>query len=194
MIIQVKEIGPHELALYSHVSIAFKVESILRVDVVDGGLGGIRLVEEHVKEPYLKDYDVYKDGLPTKWPEHFDVRDWGFFLVMDGEESVGAAAVAWNTNGVNMLEGRRDLSVLWDIRVAPDFRGRGVGRMLLEHAAQWSRERSCKIMKIETQNVNVAACHFYRNMGCTLGDIRRFAYAEQPHVANEVQLNWYLPL
>lgn len=161
---------------------------------MDDGLGGIRLIEEPIENPYVKDYDVYEDGPPSKWPEQFDVRNWGFFLAMEAEQPVGAAAVAWNTNGVNMLEGRRDLSVLWDIRVAPDWRGQGVGRLLVGYAAQWSRERGCVQMKIETQNVNVAACRFYRSMGCTLGDIHRFAYAGQVHVAHEVQLNWYLQL
>lgn len=191
---RIEKIDPCKLDVYSRVSIAFTVESILRVDVIDDGLGGVRLVEEPVEEPYVKDYDAYEDGPPTKWPEQFDIGNWGFFLAMDGDQPIGAAAVAWNTNGVNMLEGRRDLSVLWDIRVNLDCRGRGVGRMLIGHAAQWSRERGCKMMKIETQNVNVAACHFYRSMGCALGDIRRFAYADQPHVAHEIQLNWYLPL
>jgi len=190
MTIHIEEIDSRELDVYSRVSITFTVKSTLRVDVIDAGLGGIHLVDE----PYVKDYDEYEDGPPTQWPDQFDVNNWGFFLAMEDENPVGAAAVAWNTNGVNMLEGRRDLAVLWDIRVTPDYRGRGVGRLLIGQAAQWSRARGCKKMKIETQNVNVAACHFYHSMGCTLGDIRRFAYEDQPHVADEVQLNWYLPL
>jgi hypothetical protein len=40
-------------------------------------------------------------------------------------------------------------------------------------------------LKIEPQNVNVQACRFYQNMGCTLGAIDRFAY---PGQAGEVQL------
>jgi len=42
-------------------------------------------------------------------------------------------------------------------------------------------------MKVETQNINVPACSFYRRMGCTLGSIDRFAYAELP---DEAQLIW----
>ncbi|MBI3739988.1 MAG: hypothetical protein HY258_13155 [Chloroflexi bacterium] len=49
-------------------------------------------------------------------------------------------------------------------------------------------------MKIETQNVNVPACRFYRAMECELGNIHRFGYAAIPAVAGEVMLNWYFNL
>jgi GNAT superfamily N-acetyltransferase len=149
----------------------------------------MRLVEEGV-EPYTKNYD--RDETPMDWPKRFDVTNWGFFLARAGERIAGAAAVAFDTTGVFMLEARRDLAVLWDIRVRPEFRGAGI--LLFRHAAEWSRQRGCKQMKVETQNVNVPACRFYRRMGCELGEIRRFGYAAVPQVAHEVMLNWYLDL
>jgi len=61
---------------------------------------------------------------------------------------VGGAAVAFNTNGVNMLEGRSDLAVLWDIRVRPERRGRGVGKALFHASADWARPRGCHQLKV----------------------------------------------
>jgi ribosomal protein S18 acetylase RimI-like enzyme len=151
------------------------------------------LHEVPVEAPYIKDYDSYGE-LPTDWPRIFDVRNWGFFLALDGTHPVGAATVAFDTTGVFMLEARRDLSVLWDIRVAPEAQGRGVGRLLFDYAGSWSRARGCTQMKIETQNVNIPACKFYHSMGCTLGEIRRFGYAAVPHVAHEVMMCWYFDL
>jgi GNAT superfamily N-acetyltransferase len=87
-----------------------------------------------------------------------------------------------------MLEGRSDLAVLWDIRVADDVRSRGVGTRLFSAAAEWAQSRGCSSLKIETQNINVPACGFYARMGCTLGAINRFAYTDLP---DEVQLVWY---
>jgi hypothetical protein len=49
-------------------------------------------------------------------------------------------------------------------------------------------------MKIETQNVNVAACRFYASMGCELGAINRYGYAGVPAVAHEAMLLWYYKL
>jgi GNAT superfamily N-acetyltransferase len=191
MPIQIIEIGPDRLDEYAQIPSRFEVRSILQVELLDGGLGGMRLHEMPAASPYIKDYDSY-DEVPTDWPAKYDLANWGFFLVLDGDRPVGAAAAAFDTKGVFMLESRRDLSVLWDIRVLPEARGAGIP--LLRRAASWSRERGCTQMKIETQNVNVPACRFYQRMGCHLGEIHRFGYAAVPSVAHEVMLNWYLDL
>ena len=86
-----------------------------------------------------------------------------------------------------MLGGRDDVAVLWDIRVSPRERGRGIGSALFRAAGDWAGARGCRWLKIETQNVNVPACRFYQKMGCTPGAIGRFAYPGQPA---EVQLLW----
>ena len=102
--------------------------------------------------------------------------------------------MAVDTPGVNVLEGRRDLAVLWDIRVHPDERGRGIGSRLLKCATDWASEGGCKWFKVETQNVYVPACRFYASQGCTLGAIHRYGYAGCPEVAHEAMLLWYLEL
>jgi GNAT superfamily N-acetyltransferase len=124
------------------------------------------------------------------------MRNWGFLLarLSQTDRPIGGAAIAWNTNGVNMLEGRSDLAVLWDIRVRPEHRGHGIGTLLLARSADWARRYGCTLLKIETQNVNVPACRFYASQGCDLGVIHRHAYAGQPHVAHETMLIWYLRL
>jgi GNAT superfamily N-acetyltransferase len=191
MPVQINEIGPDRLVEYSSVPISLEVRSILQVELLEGGLGGMLLRQEPVESPYIKDYDSYGE-LPTDWPRLFDVTNWGFFLAMDGDKPAGAAAVAFNTSGVFMLEGRSDLAVLWDLRSHPAYRG--VGIPLFHHAAEWSRKRGCRQMKVETQNVNVPACRFYQRMGCRLGEIHRFGYAGIAVVRDEVMMNWYLDL
>ncbi len=194
MRIQIQDIGPDDLRRYAGISIAFRVESIFRVEVVDQGLGGFRLVEEAV-EPYTKDYDALsEEGRPTGWPERFDVSNWAFFLALDRQDPVGGATVAYDAPGVDMLEGRPDLAVLWDIRVLPERRGEGIGGMLFRHVVGWARERGCKQLKIETQNVNVRACRFYVSRGCELRAIDRQGYAGCPEVAHEAMLIWSLDL
>lgn len=93
-----------------------------------------------------------------------------------------------------MFGGRDDLAVLWDIRVQPDFRSRGLGRRLFRRAVDLARERGCRQLMAETQNVNVPACYFYAAQGCQLGAIHRHAYARHPNVAHEVMLLWYADL
>jgi GNAT superfamily N-acetyltransferase len=183
--------GPaDELAEYARIPIAFEVRSVLDVEARGGGLGGFALAERAVEVPWIKDYDQGEDR-PLRWARRFDVSRWRAFAAHVDGRMVGGAVVAWNTPGVHMLEERRDLAVLWDIRVLPSARGQGVGAALFRAAQAWARERGCRQMKIETQNVNVPACRFYARMGCELGAIHRFAYPDLP---DEVQLLWYREL
>jgi ribosomal protein S18 acetylase RimI-like enzyme len=205
MMLEIQQVGPEALYRYAQVSIGFEVRSILQVDVLEHGLSGVRLEETPVSTPYWKDYD--EDERPTDWPGQFNLQNWAFFLVEDSGGQPGqppaapapaapapaaAAAVAWNTPGVFMLEGRSDLAVLWDIRVNPACRGQGAGRMLFRAAEDWARQHGCTQLKVETQNTNLPACRFYIHMGCTLGGLQRFAYPE-PY-RHETMLLWYKDL
>lgn len=171
------------------VSIAFRVDRVL--DVVDAGLSGVTLRERALDAPYVKDYDAIDGEGPKRWAERFDVSNWGLIGAYAAGERVGGAVVAFDTPNVDMLEGRADLAVLWDIRVAPDRRGQGVGTLLFSAAGSWARERGCRWLKVETQNVNVGACRFYAGLGCELGAVNRFAY---PNLPDEVQMLWYKDL
>jgi GNAT superfamily N-acetyltransferase len=173
------------------ISSAFLVERVFDVSLVDGGLGGIVLSEVLVEEPWIKDYDAIEGEGPFGWAERFDVTNWGLIVAHDSERRVGGAVVAFDTTGVDMLEGRLDVAVLWDIRVRPEARSAGTGARLFHSVEAWARDRGCRTLKAETQNINVPACRFYRRMGCTLGAIDRFAY---PHLQDEVQLMWFKQL
>ena len=197
MAIEIIKIGREELKQYAQIPIRFRVESVLRVDEIDHGLGGLKLSKEPVDKPYEKDYDSYEkdeDGPPANWLKHFDVSQWLFLMGYDGETPVGGAVVAFRSSKVNMLEGRDDLAGLWDIRVHPGYRGRGIGTALFDQAAVWARKQGCKQLKAETQNINIRACEFYAARGCHLGNINRYGYSNEPRVAHEVSLYWYLNL
>ena len=173
------------------VSIAFEVRQRLEIAEVDDGLGGFRLTEKPVDPPYVKDYDAIEGEGPGRWARRFDVSNWGLFLARDAERCIGGAVVALRTPGVHMLEGRLDLAVLWDLRVAPGRRGEGTGSALFAAAAAWAAAHGARELKIETQNINVPACRFYMRQGCRLRAIDRFAYRGFP---DEVQLLWHRAL
>ncbi|MHB1533495.1 MAG: GNAT family N-acetyltransferase [Acidimicrobiales bacterium] len=109
----------------------------------------------------------------------------------DGDRRVGGAVIAFQSAEVWLLEGRADLAALWDLRVLPEIRNRGVGSQLFHAVEAWARARGCRQLMIETQNINVPASRFYRRMSCTLGGINRFAYPARPH---ETQLLWFKDL
>jgi GNAT superfamily N-acetyltransferase len=170
---------------YASVPIAFEVASVFEVR-----REGERFVlsEVPVASPYIKDYDALQSEHPSGWERRFDVSRWGVLAAWAGGRRVGGAVIAFDTPGVDMLEGRRDLAVLWDIRVAPEARGKGVGAALFRAAEGWARARGCRQLKVETQNVNVPACRFYARQGCVLTGVDPSAY---PGLPGEIQLLWY---
>ncbi|GJG85938.1 hypothetical protein tb265_11190 [Gemmatimonadetes bacterium T265] len=185
------------LAAYARVSIAFVVREVLACTPVRGGLGGLALAPRAVERPYVKDYDAV-DGGPSGWITRFGaaaVARWGVLAAYAGGAQagtrVGGAVVVHADPAVDLLGGRRDLAVLWDLRVAPSYRGAGVGRALFAAAGAWARARGARRLEVETQNVNAPACRFYARQACVLGAAHRFAYPELP---DEVQLLWYLDL
>ncbi|HEX8693719.1 MAG TPA: GNAT family N-acetyltransferase [Longimicrobium sp.] len=191
MRIEITEEPVSALAEYARIPIAFEVGEVLDVSAPDDGLGGIVLARRGLGVPYVKDYDAIEGSHPADWARSFDLSRWGLFGARIAGRLAGGAAVAFDTADVQMLEGRLDLAVLWDIRVAPDARGRGVGTALFRAAEAWAAARGCRWLKVETQNVNVPACRFYARRGCVLGAIHRFAY---PGLPDEVQLLWYRDL
>jgi GNAT superfamily N-acetyltransferase len=189
--IREEALTPATLSEHAAIPIAFTVGRILEVRLLDGGLGGMSLTQTAVTDPYVKDYDALEEAEPQRWPDRFDVSNWGLIGARRDSERVGGAVIASRTPGLHMLGGRDDVAVLWDIRVSPRNRGAGVGSALFRAAGDWARARGGRWLKIETQNVNVPACRFYQKMGCTLGTIDRFAYPGQPA---EVQLLWWKAL
>jgi len=179
------------LAEYGAVSIAFEIEQVLAPTLVEQGLGGMLFRVLPAESPGRKDYDKIPGNAPADWPNRFNVASWGLITARLNGELVGGAVVAHNSSDVSMLEGRRDLAILWDLRVAPELRGHGIGSALWRESETWAAFKACRQLKVETQNTNVGACKFYARQGCHLGAVNRYAYPELPE---EIQLLWYKDL
>ncbi len=172
---------------YARIPISFEVRSIFDVQLLEDGLQGIRLTERRLETPWIKDYDAYENEGPLSWGQLWDISNWVMISAFVDDSMIGGCVIAYDTPGVYKLEGRKDIAVLWDLRVAPEFRGKGIGGQLLDAAVAWARKKQCRLMKIETQNINVPACRFYAKHGFILGAVNRFAYPELP---DEVELIW----
>lgn len=186
-----REIDKDSFPLYDSVTMNVDVRSEYRVQRLQGGLGGL-LLEETPVEPYMKDLRQYERA--TEYEQHFDIASWHFFMAFDEQTPVGALTLAGTTEGMNMLGGRQDACVLWDIRIADAYKRRGIGQRLFDMAAASARRDGYRQMIIECQNNNVAACRFYQKQGAVLGKIDMYAYYTEPDIRDEVQLIWYLEL
>lgn len=130
-------------------------------------------------QPYTKDYDAPPCISPDRWASHFDLTRWGILLGTINEVPVAGAAITLLSP---------DIALLWDVRVAPGYHRRGIGSEMFKQAEKWASDRGATGLKVETQDINVAAWEFYARQGCELVEVNHNAYPEFP---DEVQLLWY---
>ena len=188
--VRIREEPPEGLEPYDQVGIGFLVTHRMDVLATCDEHDPWRLEPRPVPRPWIKDYDVAA-GPPSRLEHRGNVANWGVFAAFEADRRVGGALVAWQTPGLEMLEGRDDLAVLWDLRVAAEHRGRGIGTRLFEAACAWARRRGGSELRVETQDVNVPACRFYAARGCRLLQVMPGAYQALP---GETKLVWGLPL
>jgi len=188
MEIVVRQELPSALDEYARISIAFEMRSVLDVERASSEGQGFVLSEQPLPAPMLKDYDAISGEGPASWPGRFDMSKWMVFAAYAGEVRVGGAAVVMNSSEINLLEGRSDLALLWDLRVASAARRHGVGSDLMNGVETWASNRGARTVKVETQNTNVPACRFYARHGFQLLDANARVYPEFPQ---ETQFLWY---
>jgi GNAT superfamily N-acetyltransferase len=69
-----------------------------------------------------------------------------FYLATEDGQRIGAAKglrYSDHAEYVDMLNGRTDIAVLADIRVALSHKGHGIGRSLFDSVATWARSEAC---------------------------------------------------
>lgn len=120
MTIEAGALTTARLAEYQTVSIAFDVSS--QYQAHRSSDGSFLLAERAIERRYTKDYDVVSES-PLMRPHRFDTSGWQLLVSRVDGQCVGGAAIAMDTADIHLLEGRRDLAVLRDMRVAPSFRG-----------------------------------------------------------------------
>jgi len=98
-----------------------------------------------------------------------DIERFGFgddprfeaLLAFEGEQAVGLALYFFE---FSTWRGRPGVYVQ-DMYVAPQMRGRGLGRELMEAVVRRSRERGGRYVKLSVYDANEQAIGFYRALG-----------------------------
>ena len=193
-----KQVDTSYFPQYDKIPMFICVSSYYRLEKINHGLGGFHLIETPI-EPYMKNFCVGDDESVERW-KRFDLTNWAFFMAFDDEHPIGAATVVSRTTEINMLAGRDNLAVLWDIRVNNAYQHKGVGQTLFDMAVNWSREQGLVQMKIECQSNNVPAIQFYHKQGAILSAVDEYSsyndYADYnaPDFKHETNFMWFLDI
>jgi len=86
-----------------------------------------------------------------------------------GDDEDGPAGFALFFHNFSTFLGRPGI-YLEDLYVRPEFRGRGVGRVLLTHLAKLAKERGCGRLEWSVLNWNGPAIGFYESLGASQVD------------------------
>jgi GNAT superfamily N-acetyltransferase len=189
MEVTIREESIEKLDGYTKVPMQFTAEFQYRVETVNNGLGGLLLIQESVTPPREIDVTADQNQELERCRKRWDTSLWGVLSAFAGEERVGGVVIAYKTEDVYNLEGRKDVAALYDFRVTPEYRRQGIGKQLFQAAIAWAHTRGCRIFRLETQNRNVPLCRLAAGQGCRLGTINQFAYPDTPGL---VMLVWYM--
>ncbi|MBQ1097936.1 GNAT family N-acetyltransferase [Streptomyces sp. b94] len=143
---------------------SFTTDTVFRVTATEDGF---TLLEVPVEPPLTKVFPDDDGGGEDGDP---DART----FVAHGDAGDLAGFVAVSYSGWN-----RRLTIE-DIEVAPEHRGRGVGRALMGLATEFARERGAGHLWLEVTNVNAPAIHAYRRMGFTFCGLDTALYHGTP--------------
>ena len=89
---RIQEESPDVLSKYGQVPIALEVKSRFRVELADNGLGGIRLVEEPVDPPYIK--NMITPAAPSAGPGERGTSRGGLSSPHTGNKSASAGPLS----------------------------------------------------------------------------------------------------
>lgn len=114
------------------------------------------------------------------WKQYIEHDNRIVFLAMDADECVGQIRLVKDWNRFAYIE---------NIAVRQTHRKRGIGKLLLETAEQWAKEKRLIGLSLEAQNDNLIACRFYRKEGFQLGGVDSIKQYANPQI--ELTLYWY---
>ncbi|WP_097886129.1 GNAT family N-acetyltransferase [Streptomyces sp. st140] len=155
---EIRTATPEDAGLVEALDGSFTTATVFQVEAAENGF---TLRETVVDPPLTKVFpdDEDEDDSADEGDQELQGDPTFLALAPDGSLAgfVSVAYARWN----------RRLTIE-DIEVAPDHRGRGVGRALMSRAEEFARERGAGHIWLEVTNINAPAIHAYRRMGFAL--------------------------
>ncbi len=148
-----------------------------RLNVVATGFG--TTLRFDACPPYTKTYD--RDQMDVSSLIKSDHKT-AFLAIVNG--TLAGQIIAWRYwNNYCHVE---------DVVVAPEFRRQGIGTRLMDQVVRWAREHGLPGVRLETQDTNAPACHWYAKYGFEIGGYDRRLYTGIDPAINEIAVYFYL--
>ena len=155
----------------------FKVDSRLKLQINGDS---IEFTVETIPE-YIKRYSDEEDGIDDP-SEYSGNADKVAYIAFVDEQLAGQILIRKSWNNYAYIE---------NIKIAGDFRNRGIATKLLACAKAWAKELQLPGIALETQNNNVAACKLYHKNGFRIGGFDFNLYKGLKQDTKEIALYWY---
>jgi ribosomal protein S18 acetylase RimI-like enzyme len=131
-----------------------------------------------LEQPYAKHWQPFEAEEVRRYQEY--ARTGLSLGAYDGERLIGIALTeprSWNGT-----------LWVWEFYIDTPYRGRGIGRRLMEGVVAIARQRGFRAVGLETQNTNVPAIRFYRKLGFEIEGIDLSLYSNRDVSEGEVAL------
>jgi ribosomal protein S18 acetylase RimI-like enzyme len=160
--------------LFAFQSLGYAIEEGLQTEVIirEAKESDLQLMREHAVETGWASLSETERGELDKeeWAKHIEElfeklfnRETHRIFVAENESHVFLGYL-WVGEGSNMMTGKRH-GFIYDIFVEKEFRGKGVGRTLLEKAESFCREKGYSRILLMVSVNNEAAAKLYDKMG-----------------------------
>lgn len=129
-----------------------------------------------------------EEPLIKEWPHIEKDIEW-YNEIIKQELSLGAYDNE-KLIGVLIVEKREWNNSLWvaDIAIAEEYRGKGIGSLLMDNLFKLARVKQVRIIGLETQSTNLPAILFYRKNGFELDGVDLSLYTNNDIENKEVAL------
>jgi ribosomal protein S18 acetylase RimI-like enzyme len=91
--------------------------------------------------------------------------DGAIFVAEDSDTVIGFVAVFAHVDSESLIEAMTDYAYISDLVVLPAYRGRGVGRALLQAAETYARNHGATVLKVDVLVANTDAYNLYHGFG-----------------------------
>lgn len=106
--------------------------------------------------------DIHFPDDKLDWSQYINREDKALFLAYLNNTCIGQIRIMKDWNRFCYIE---------NIATKKDHRGSGVGKLLLNKAEDWAKQRELIGMSLEAQDDNLGACRFYVKQGFILGGV-----------------------